>query len=353
MKKILMAIVVIAAMTSIATERRMVWTRPYAVMDSGDGDFDKAAARMKECGITDVLCVITDGMSAFYKSKVLQPVVEYKNKSIETVEPMIKAFHKQGIRLHAWMAIGRLGRTESEYIEQMKKEGRLAININGEVSTRFICREDPRNTQAYVAAAAELIALGIDGIHLDYIRYDHWADCYCEHMKKMYAEHGGKRLDGWPKSVDANVSLDWQWVEARKTAINNIVKAMHQEVRKHKNVEFSAAVFHPASTTKALLGQDWSDWIKKDWFDFLCPMVYSSDLESVRRELIDEMQIIAGAKKTKIYPGLAVEWSGGNNKAREVANQINLSRVYMPGGFVLFHWSPDTVGRIETVLLKK
>jgi hypothetical protein len=82
-------------------------------------------------------------------------------------------------------------------------------------------------------------------------------------------------------------------------------------------------------------------------------MVYSSDLESVRRELIDEMQIIAGAKKTKIYPGLAVEWSGGNNKAREVANQINLSRIYMPGGFVLFHWSPDTVGRIETVLHKK
>lgn len=35
---------------------------------------------------------------------------------------------------------------------------------------------------------------------------------------------------------------------------------------------------------------------------------------------------------------------------RYVKEQIGMARAYAPGGFVVFYWSKDTVGRIESAL---
>ena len=352
MKKILMtAAVTLAALTGLSAERRMVWTRPFQLRDSVGGGFEGAAKALKANGITDVICCLTDGPFARFPSKAMLPDPELaKYAEPDPLTPMLKALHAEGIRLHAWMALGRLARADAATVAKFEKEGRLSLGLDCKPNKeKFLCREDPRNIEMYRAAAAELIARGIDGIHLDYIRYAHWSDCYCERFKKLYAARGGQNLANWPKGVDGNKGIDPVWVETRTAVIDGIVKTMREEVRKHQGVEFSAAVFDQPATVKVLLGQDWPRWAKEGWLDFVCPMDYTADIEDLRRELLEEMPIAAGAK-TKIYPGLAIGWSGGENKSKVLKEQIEMVRTYEPGGFVVFYWSRDTAGRIISAL---
>ena len=324
MKKILMtAAVTLAALTGLSAERRMVWTRPFQLRDSVGGGFEGAAKALKANGITDVICCLTDGPFARFPSKAMLPDPELaKYAEPDPLTPMLKALHAEGIRLHAWMALGRLARADAATVAKFEKEGRLSLGLDCKPNKeKFLCREDPRNIEMYRAAAAELIARGIDGIH----------------------------LAGWPKGVDGNKGIDPVWVETRTAVIDGIVKTMREEVRKHQGVEFSAAVFDQPATVKVLLGQDWPRWAKEGWLDFVCPMDYTADIEGLRRELLEEMPIAAGAK-TKIYPGLAIGWSGGENKSKVLKEQIEMVRTYEPGGFVVFYWSRDTAGRIISAL---
>ena len=339
------------SLTGLAAERRMVWTRPFQLRDSVGGGFEGAAKALKANGITDVLCCLTDGPFARFPSKAMLPDPELAQfGEPDPLTPMLKALHAEGIKLHAWMTLGRLSRADRKTVEALEKDGRVALGLDGKPNKeRFLCREDPRNVEQYRAAAAELIARGIDGIHLDYIRYSHWSDCYCERFKKLYAAHGGRNLADWPKGVDGNKGIDPAWVETRTDVIDGIVKTMRDEVRRHPGVELSAAVFDPPATVKVLIGQDWPRWAKEGWLDFVCPMDYFTDVEALRAELLEEMPIAAEVR-SKIYPGLAISWSGGENKAKALREQIGMARAYAPGGFVVFYWSKDTAGRIESAL---
>lgn len=350
-KSILMTAAALMALAGVSAERRFVWTRPFQLRDSVGGGFEGAAKALKANGVTDVLCCLTDGPFARFPSKAMLPDPELAAfGEPDPLTPMLKALHAEGIKLHAWMTLGRLGRADGKTLEALEKDGRVALGRDGKPNKeRFLCREDPRNVEQYRAAAAELIARGIDGIHLDYIRYSHWSDCYCERFRKLYAAHGGKNLADWPKGVDGNKGIDPIWIETRTDVIDGIVKTMRDEVRKHPRVEISAAVFDPPATTKVLIGQDWTRWAKEGWLDFVCPMDYFTDNEALREELLAEMPV-AAESKAKIYPGLAISWSRGENKAKDLKEQIGMARAYAPGGFVIFYWSKDTAGRIESAL---
>lgn len=89
--------------------------------------------------------------------------------------------------------------------------------------------------------------------------------------------------------------------------------------------------------------------MKEGWVDFVCPMDYYDDAEDLRRELLEEMPIAASGK-AKIYPTVAVSWSRGEYNAKSLKKQIGLVRTYLPGGFKIFYWSADTVGRISSAL---
>ena len=350
---LLTAVAVCASFSLAAGERRMVSTRPFQLRDSVGGGFEGAAKALKANGITDVFCCLTDGPFARFPSKVMFPDPELAEfGEPNPLTPMLKALHAEGIKLHAWMTLGRLVRVDGKTVAELERDGRVSIGMSGKPNKgkeAFLCREDPRNVEQYRAAAAELIARGVDGIYLDYIRYAHWSDCYCGRFKKLYEQHGGKNLADWPKGVDGNKGIDPAWVETRADVINGIVKTMRDEVRKHPGVELSAAVFDPPATTKVLLGQDWSRWVKEGWVDFVCPMDYYDDAEDLRRELLEEMPIAASGK-AKIYPTVAVSWSRGEYNAKSLKEQIGLVRTYLPGGFKIFYWSADTVGRISSAL---
>ena len=334
------------------TERRLVAARPYSFIESCDGGLSEVVKELKKNGITDVVCLFSDGPVAFFPSKVMVPAPEMSARGdTDLLTPMLAALHAEGIRLHAWMTIGRLNRSPKELTDRLIAEGRVAVGKDGHTLPGFLCREDPRNIEMYRAAAAELMERGIDGIHIDYIRYSHWSDCYCERFKKLYAANGGKNLADWPNGVDGNRGIDSVWMETRAEVINGIVKAMRDEVRRHPGVELSASAFNYPSTAKVLVGQDWPRWAREGWLDFVSVMDYTTDTEDLRRELLEEMPIRAAASpKTKIYPCIAVTWSRGINTSKAVKEQIGLVRAYAPGGFGLFSWDRDTRGRIDTAL---
>jgi len=48
----------------------------------------------------------------------------------------------------------------------------------------------------------------------------------------------------------------------------------------------------------------------------------------------------------KVYPGIAVGWSGGENNIETLREELRMARTCMPGGFTVFCWGRDTKGRI-------
>ena len=114
---LLTAVAVCASFSLAAGERRMVSTRPFQLRDSVGGGFEGAAKALKANGITDVFCCLTDGPFARFPSKVMFPDPELAEfGESDPLTPMLKALHAEGIKLHAWMTLGRLVRVDGKTV---------------------------------------------------------------------------------------------------------------------------------------------------------------------------------------------------------------------------------------------
>ena len=155
-----------------------VWMWPKSVRECGA---DAVVARCHRMGVTDIY-FLTKGMAGTVSCRSAIAPMDCER---DLLGELLEAAHKAGIRVHAWFTSA----SDASYKEQHPESGRYHYTKGrnqGMISladegylvymadvTRELCRNYP-----------------IDGLHLDYIRYNHLIYGWSEEDLARYAAEG-------------------------------------------------------------------------------------------------------------------------------------------------------------------
>lgn len=142
---------------------------------------EEVMSRCAEAGVTDIY-FLAKGLlgTAAYKSSLV-PADGERDLLAEALE----AAHKRNIRLHAWFTTA----CDRQYVSTHPESGRYHIRKGPDDQMVSLTDE---GYQTYMEDVVREISRNypIDGIHLDYIRYNHITSGWSEADLKLYEEEG-------------------------------------------------------------------------------------------------------------------------------------------------------------------
>ncbi|MBA4387340.1 MAG: hypothetical protein C0404_05125 [Verrucomicrobia bacterium] len=312
-------------------EFRGVWDRKG--MGLYPGNWDETCRVLKTHGMTDLMPHMLSPGSCHYASKLMDPsdaVQQFGDQAAQCVE----AAHRNGLKVHAWKICWRVDAAPADFVARMKKQNRLQMSDTGK-AVNWLCpsradnREMERNTLVEVVTKYR-----VDGVHLDYIRYTDGHACYCETCRGSFEKQVGKKLSAWPEAVKSG-ELKKEYTRWRAGQITAFVREVSAAVKEARpDVKVSAAVYGRYPLCIDSVGQDWAEWLRKGYVDFVCPMDYTADMEKFGVYIQGQMAL--DGIKAKIYPGIGVTATESRLDAVQVVDQVRALRGAGAGGFALF-----------------
>ena len=316
----------------VAGEFRGVWD--HSGMGLFPGDWPRTASLLRRHGINAVFANLAWGGLAHYPSRVLPSSYSNKNSGDQAAQ-FVRAAHAQGLQAHAWIVCANLGEAPKAFVERMRKEGRTAQGPDGKTTT-WLNLAHPANQDMMVAIVRELATqYELDGIHLDYIRYPgSLYDC-SPWTRAEFARVRGRPVANWPKDVLPGGPCAAEFQQWRIERINALVKRIRSELRSIRpDAKLSAAVYAEYPDCMATVGQDWAQWLREGWVDFVCPMTYTENLARFSSDVARHLRL--KGVDGRVYPGIGVTANESRLMPDQAVEQILAARNAGARGFVLF-----------------
>lgn len=224
--------------------------------------------------------------------------------AIDPLPIMINEAHELGMEVHPWVWVFRVGysrdkgailRAHPNWAEFDRDGGDLSPNGGYWVSPAI-----PEARDYLACLFAELVSkYRVDGLHLDYIRYETQeknAFGYSVPSKALFQkQYGLDPLDVQPGTLD-----EVFWDKFRERQINTFVQQIALQTRRIRPCTVvSAAVGAYAPDARIQLMQNWPNWVMNKWVDFVAPMAYSTDNDHFsklifrQKEAVDNKTILA------------------------------------------------------------
>lgn len=250
------------------------------------------------------------------------------------ISAAITAFHANGIEYHS--VIAALCDTKGP------DDSLCAIRSTGEVYHSYVqCPIKIRdafkqNLESY------LNTFDVDGIMLDFIRYDSVDMCYCPECKAAFEEWLGEgTITDWTPFYP-NQSRWIEYAEWRTIPITELVRDIRSwALAINPDLKISEAAWTYFSDQpiywRKYLGQDTAYWIKEGYIDMVSPMMYSADLEDVEDFIDTDLKYMTAGPEGKIPLVAFLDCSRGATPAEIKAN-IDLSRSKGLDGWILWRY---------------
>lgn len=252
-----------------------------------------------------------------------------------------------GVGVHAWHICFNLYGVSPLQVRRYEREGRLQINQAGEVLP-WLCPANERNRRVELRRLSQLAeAPGLRGIHLDYLRWPDGVHCTCSSCEEAFTRYLKEPLD-WP--LDAMEGRHHtRYLEWRTGVIRLFMETTSRQLRgRHPDLRLSAAVWPGYPGVIDRLGQDWVEWMKNDWLDFIVPMNYTSSSAQFKEWM--EKQSASVPDPGDIMAGIGYRSSESRLYPAQVLEQIRIAAAAGASGYVLFELNPSFQSELVSVL---
>jgi len=200
---------------------------------------------------------------------------------------------------------------------------------------------------------------GVDGIHLDYIRYcdviltrglwekydlvqdrefPEFDFCYCDVCREQFSS-----LSGTDSLEIDDPPSDPEWIRFRWDSVTRLVGEL-TEVTHAREKSISAAVFATPTLARRLVRQAWDEWPVDRVFPMLYYSAYARDVPWIGRSIEEGVAALRGSQ-TELLAGLYIPAL----TPAELAEAIRLARDAGGAGFSLFDLNPLTDEHIAAV----
>ena len=281
-----------AAATQKAKSETIVgkWIWGNTIADLGTDGAEILMSRCASEGMTDVYLLIkgTGGKLGYLKTQYTDILTRNDR---DVLQETIDAAHKRGIRVHAWICVVR-----DETYKSNHPDAGIYQYIRGR-DNKFITPYNEGYREYIGNVARELAEYDIDGLHLDYVRYNHNANGWSEEDFERLASMGAN-LDRVKELVETTWGYNGRTedpnyifnayknndpdaiiiAQYRKNNIKELAQHIISEARAvNPNLIFSAAIMpegaYDSATSELHYGQSYDDAAKL--YDYICPMAYS------------------------------------------------------------------------------
>jgi uncharacterized lipoprotein YddW (UPF0748 family) len=267
------------------------------------------------------------------------------------IEKVLPIAHQNNLELHVWMwTLNRNGDTEAQKHPEWYSVNRLGSSCYDERPYveyyQWVCPSIEAVQNHILNQVSNYLEIeGLDGIHLDYVRYSdailpkglwskydivqdkvypEWDYGYNQSNIKLFKDkYGYSPLDLEDPNTDEN------WVNFRLQTVTDLVNKIAELV--HSKGKFlSAAVFPSPKMASQMVYQSWGDWN----LDAALPMIYHNfyeeDLNWIGATTADGVNDLKG--KFPIYTGLFLP----DLNPQELKNAIEISKQSGAKGVGLF-----------------
>lgn len=266
------------------------WIWGNTIADLGTDGAEILMSRCASEGMTDVYLLIkgTGGKLGYLKTQYTDILTRNDR---DVLQETIDAAHKRGIRVHAWICVVR-----DETYKSNHPDAGIYQYIRGR-DNKFITPYNEGYREYIGNVARELAEYDIDGLHLDYVRYNHNANGWSEEDFERLASMGAN-LDRVKELVETTWGYNGRTedpnyifnayknndpdaiiiAQYRKNNIKELAQHIISEARAvNQNLIFSAAIMpegaYDSATSELHYGQSYDDAAKL--YDYICPMAYS------------------------------------------------------------------------------
>jgi uncharacterized lipoprotein YddW (UPF0748 family) len=325
---------------------------------------DDAAA----LGVTDLFVQVYRGGRAWYDATLADagPYERtWRGGSGDALETLLADAHARGLRVHAWVNVLSLaGNADAPILTDLgpaaamvDRRGRSILDYPGyevpepdrgwyRMGTPAVWLDPaaPGVADRLAATFAELLARypGLDGLHLDYVRY---ADVlpftpgtrfgvglsfgFGEASRARFRAETGLEAPFGDSIVNGNRFDDW-----RRSVLSGLVEEVATRARAVRpGVEMSAAVISDVERAYLVDFQDWVGWLDAGHLDFAVPMLYTLDAALLDRGV----DALAGLARTRpIWVGVGA-WLFASDPPDGVA-QLRRVESEPALGSALFSW---------------
>ncbi len=255
--------------------------------------------------------------------------------------------HAHSIQLHVWI-YALNAEPFADRIPSLRIQGRLMKDPDGN-PLPWLCPLHPENESLLTTTLDTLAQLGVDGIHLDYIRYPGRNGCYCPLHRIAFEKQRGTPVSQWPADVLPGAPLAADYHDFLRSHLSALLARLTQRLHTASpSIRLSAAVY-PTPAAAAENAQDWPAWIRDGHLDFVSPMLYTTD--STRFAQMLDLALAASPSPSMILPGIGTGADESQLDALSTAQQILITRQKKTAGYALFQLDSDLTTRTLPALL--
>lgn len=278
---------------------------------------------------TTIIAQVARRHDAYYDSDVLprtpDPMVA---ADFDVLAELLEAAHARGMEVHAWISVAPT--THRVYDDLPNPPGWVASTHGrgAPVGDRWVSRTDSGAwsdyldpgvpaVQDHVAAVVGELAerYDVDGIHLDYVRYQGNQYGYHPTALRRFREQTGR--------TDTPAPTDTAWMQWRRSQTDEIIRRAGAEIDASGNdIDLSAAVITWADGPRTLdragfrgtmpfwrTLQDWDGWLRNGLVDTVFPMNYYRDHDATQRRQFGRWlayeQYLRSEVEGRVVPGPA------------------------------------------------
>lgn len=333
-------------------ERRVIWAHSPLGVRGQPGDWEYPVKVLKANGFTDMLVNVCWGYGSAYDSKVLPRAPVATDIGWEPLDACRSACRRHGVKMHAWRVCWQVfgfPRSEKGAAEELAKAGRMQVDFDGKASPCWLCPNHPENRKLEMDAMLELaLEKDVDGIHYDYFRYadspTKW--CFCRRCRTLFEHETGRKIANWPADVRRDPVLKSAWSAFKRKTLSGVIGPVAERVHREKpGVEISIAARPDPAYARNHDGQDWPEWCRKGWIDFVCPMDYSRSVETFKGKFEPQIPLSHGVT---LLPGVGIfNFPDDGLSFRRFAEQVEAVRDAGLPGITLYSYTLRSLEFLE------
>lgn len=254
-------------------------------------------------GYTDLFVQVRGRGDAYYNSSIVPRAHLLPKNSYDPLKDIIPLAHAKGIKIHAWVnmylswsarklpnnpnhivnkypnwvEVNSSGKSDLEFVPQNGRNGREGVYLS------------PMNDQAnahLLKVINEIVTnYQVDGIHLDYVRFQDRSYGYNRDGRKKFLMNynvdpitlGNGKGSYWYRLNPEEKETYWiYWNEFRRAELSRFIGRIDKSMQQiNPAVKLSAAVKPNPEIARKRFFQDWPTWLRNGYMDFVIPMNYA------------------------------------------------------------------------------
>jgi uncharacterized lipoprotein YddW (UPF0748 family) len=255
-----------------------------------------------------------------FESKSTDRDPEFKGAP-DVFKILVREAHKRGMEVHPWIWTFR-AKSPGFGDPVLSRLPALASRTPNK-EARFLSAASPQ-AREFIYRLVEDMAdrYAIDGLLLDYIRYDEEIPEDDVSKTQFALEYQARHGKLPPVVIPPNSALMVEWQLWREHQVNQAVQEISRMLKaRHPRFPIGVAVFRGEAYSRLVKMQHWRHWSNNRWVDWAAPMLYTASTTDLSRWL--DWETDKHSRQNLLYPILGVHRFASTDNLVEQLGRLN------------------------------